>query len=401
VDECRRMGVEVLRPDVNTSESGFTVERLAPLAIVDADGAAPADAANATDATDATGAAEPRWGVRFGLVAIKNVGTRPIEELLEARRKDGPFTSLADIFARTDSKNLTRGAVECLIKAGACDSLGRRSQLLAGLDRALAFGQQQRKAREVGQGSLFDMFGSTDTASANGFTLPDVPDHPKQQLLAWEKELLNLYLSAHPLAHVANILKKRVTTYTAHLSEEWAGQKVTLGGRVTEIRRIMTKKDGRTMLAVQLEDLLGGIEVVVFPRTYDATADLWREDAVLLVTGNVKMRDDEAQLVCESVETFVATDEEVNRRHYLVRIRLQRTKNAIVDTTRVHDIVTALHDFPGDDPYELIVRNGHWETRLPLTAGRQGVRFCPELQRQLEGILGPGSVEAIPVNPAA
>jgi len=394
VEECRRMGVEVLRPDVNTSESGFTVERLAPLAVVDADGAASAEA------PDVTGEAEPRWGVRFGLVAIKNVGTRPIEELLEARRKDGPFTSLADIFARTDSKNLTRGAVECLIKAGACDSLGRRSQLLAGLDRALAFGQQQRKAREVGQFSLFDSFESGDSAAANGFTLPDVPDHPKQQLLAWEKELLNLYLSAHPLAHVANILKKRVTTYTANLSEEWAGQKVTLGGRVTEIRRITTKRDGRTMLAVQLEDLLGGIEVVVFPKTYDATADVWREDAVLLVTGNVKLRDDEPQLVAESVEAFVATEEEVNRRHYLVRIRLQRTKNAIVDTTRVHDIVTALHDFPGDDPYELIVRNGHWETRLPAAAGREGVRFCPELQRQLEGILGPGSVEAIPAHPA-
>jgi DNA polymerase-3 subunit alpha len=174
-----------------------------------------------------------------------------------------------------------------------------------------------------------------------------------------------------------------------------------LGGRVTEIRRIMTKKDGRTMLAVQLEDLLGGLEVVVFPKTYDATADVWREDAVLLVTGNVKMRDDEPQLVCESVEAFVATDEEVNRRQYLVRIRLQRTKNAIVDTTRVHDIVTALYDFPGDDSYELIVRNGHWETRLPAATGRQGVRFCPELQRQLEGILGPGSVEAIPIAPPA
>ncbi len=395
VEECRRMGVEVLPPDINKSESGFTVERLAPLAVVDADGNAQADGAGV--ASDA----EARWGVRFGLVAIKNVGTRPIEELLEARRKDGPFTSLADIFARTDSKNLTRGAVECLIKAGACDSLGRRSQLLAGLDRALAFGQQQRKAREVGQGSLFDLFGGgTDAATDNGFTLPDVPDHPKQQLLAWEKELLNLYLSAHPLAHVANILKKRVTTYTAHLNEEWAGQKVTLGGRVTEIRRITTKR-GDTMLAVQLEDLMGALEVVVFPKTYSATADVWREDAVLLVTGNVKMRDDEPQLVCESVEAFVATDEEVNRRQYLVRIRLQRTKNAIVDTTRVHDIVTALYDFPGDDLYEVIVRNGHWETRLPLATGRQGVRFCPELQRQLEGILGPGSVEAIPAPSSA
>ncbi len=394
VDECRRMGVEVLRPDVNTSQSGFTVEALAPVA-PDATGDAPA-----TDAAPA-GATEPRWGVRFGLVAIKNVGTRPIEELLEARRRDGPFTTLADIFARTDSKNLTRGAVECLIKAGACDSLGRRSQLLAGLDRALAFGQQQRKMREVGQVSLFDAFDGGAGAAANGFTLPDVPDHPKQQLLAWEKELLNLYLSAHPLAHVANLLKKRVTTYTAHLNEEWAGQKVTLGGRVTEVRRITTKSGGKTMLAVQFEDLMGAIEIVVFPKAYEATANFWREDAVLLVTGNIKLRDDEPQLVCDSVEAFTFTDEEVNRREYVVRIRLQRGKNTVVDTARVHDVVTALNDFPGDDRYELYVRNGHWEARLPLTVGRPGVRFCAELQRQLEGILGPGAVEAIPATPVA
>ncbi len=379
IEECRRMGVEVLPPHINRSESGFTVERLAP---------------------DPEAPDTPRWGVRFGLVAIKNVGARPIEELLEARRKDGPFTSLADLFARTDGKNLTRGAVECLIKAGACDGLGggTRSQLLAGLDRAMAFGQQQRKMRESGQVSLFDSFGAGE-AEHIGFTLPTVPDHPKQQLLAWEKELLNLYLSAHPLAHIANILKKRVTTYTVHLNEEWAGQKVTLGGRVTEVRRIMTKH-GDTMLAVQLEDLLGSIEVVVFPRAYEASADHWREDAVLLVTGTVKLRDEEPQLVCESVEAFVASEEEVNRREYLVRITLQRGRNAVVDIARVHDVITILNDFPGDDRFELYVRNGRWQARLTLPAGRPGVRFCPELQSQLETILGAGAVEALPAVPA-
>ncbi len=132
VEECRRMGVEILPPDVNCSESGFAVESQAP----GEDGA-------------------PRWGVRFGLVAIKNVGSRPIEELLEARRVGGPFKSLADLFARCDGKNLTRGAVEYLIKAGALDTLGRRSQLLAGLDRAMQYGQQQRRMREIGQNSLF------------------------------------------------------------------------------------------------------------------------------------------------------------------------------------------------------------------------------------------------------
>ena len=371
VEECRRMGVEVLPPDVNHSESGFTVEALSP----GEDG-------------------EQRWGVRFGLIAIKNVGSRPVEELLEARRVGGSFRSLADLFARCDSKNLTRGAVECLIKAGALDTLGRRSQSLAGLDRAILYGQQQRKMREIGQNSLF---GAVESDQSDDFILPDVPDHPQQQLLAWEKELLGVYLSAHPLAHVAQFIKKRVNAYAVNLSEEWAGQKVTLGGRVNEVRRITTKR-GDQMLAIQFEDLTGGLEIVVFPKTYAATSERWREDAVLLVTGQVKMgRDDEPQLIAEEVEEFILTEEEANRREYLVRIHLQRSVNAAIDKTKAQDVLTALRDFPGDDHYELYVRNGSWEARLATPVGASGVRFCPELMQQLEQALGPGSVEAIPV----
>ncbi len=224
-----------------------------------------------------------------------------------------------------------------------------------------------------------------------------MPDHPQQQLLAWEKELLNLYLSAHPLAHVAQFLKKRVNAYVVSLSEEWAGQKVTLGGRVTEIRRIVTKR-GDQMLAVQFEDLTGAMEIVVFPKTYAATSERWREDAVLIVTGQVKIgRDDDAQLVAEEVEEFVVTEEEANRRAYLVRVHLQRTKNTVIDKTKVQDVVTALRDFPGDDQVELYVRNGAWEAQMILPAATSGIRFCPELMQQIEQALGPGSVEAIPL----
>ena len=371
VDECRRMGVEVLPPDINHSESGFTVEKLEP----GEDG-------------------QPRWGVRFGLVGIRNVGSRPVEELLAARRLKGPFTSLADVFARTDSKNLSRSAVECLIKAGALDSMGSRSRLLAGLDRAMSYGQQKRKMREIGQNSLF---GGVDGDSGDDdFILPVVPEHSQQQLLAWEKELLNLYLSAHPLAHVAQFLKKRVTAYSAHLSEEWAGQKVTLGGRVISTRKIMTKR-GDTMLAVQFEDLLGSMEIIVFTRTYAATADAWKDDAILLVTGLVKMRDDQPQLVADEVEAFAVSEEEASRRAMLVRIHIQRGKNSTVDVTRAQDVLTALNDYPGDDQVELWVRNGAWVVRMPAPSGRLGVRFCPELQQQLERTLGPGAVEAVPL----
>ena len=366
VEECRRMSVEVRPPDINRSESGFTVEAMEP--------------------DPETGG--PQWAVRFGLLAIKNVGSRPIDSLLEARREGGPFRSLADVFARTDSKGVTRGAVECLIKAGAFDSLGRRSQLLAALDRALSYGQQQRKMREIGQNSLF---GGLTNDDHDDFALPDVPDHPQEQILAWEKELLNLYLSAHPLSHIAPALKRRVTTYTANLTDEWAGQKITLGGRITEIRRIVTKR-GDTMLIVQLEDLQGTVPVTVFPKTYAATSESWREDAVVLVTGTVRFRDEDAEIICESVEEFAMMPDEVERKEYLVRISLKRQKNSALDVAHLQDVLTALNDFPGHDRYEFVVRNGKWEARLTMPPGRAGIRYCPELHQQLEGILGPGAV---------
>ncbi len=136
---------------------------------------------------------------------------------------------------------------------------------------------------------------------------------------------------------------------------------------MTEIRRIVTKR-GDQMLAVQFEDrTLGAMEIVVFPKTSAATSERWREDAVLIVTGQVKIgRDDDAQLVAEEVEEFVVTEEEANRRAYLVRVHLQRTKNTVIDKTKVQDVVTALRDFPGDDQVELYVRNGAWEAQMIL-----------------------------------
>ncbi len=373
VAECRRMGVEVLPPDVNHSESAFTVERLASL----------------------DGGTEPRWAVRFGLLAIRNVGSRPAEEILEARKKGGAFRSLADLCARTDSKAVTRSALESLVKAGALDSLGRRSQLLAALDRAVLLGQQLRKMREVGQTSLFSGSDGGD-ASIEQYVLPDVPDHSQQQLLAWEKELLNLYISAHPLTHVSAALKRRVTAYSSLLNEEWAGQTVTLGGRIASVRRIMTKK-GDSMAAVQLEDMQGTIEVMVFPRAFATTAEHWREDAIVLVTGTVKLRDEDAQVVCDSVEELVVSEEELNRPSLTMRIHLSRGGNDTLDIVRAQDVLQLLRKFPGEDRYDLVVRNGKWIANLAPPGEGPGIRVCIELQQQLEELLGPGTVEAQPV----
>ncbi|HLW03896.1 MAG TPA: DNA polymerase III subunit alpha [Ktedonobacterales bacterium] len=355
VAECRRMGVEVLPPNINKSDIGFTVE----------DGK-----------------------IRFGLLAIKNVGSRPIEEILANRQREGRFVSLADLCARVDSRAVTRSALECLIKVGALDELGPRHQLLESLDHAISIGQQQRKMAEIGQGSLFGGMDGHDPVK--DFKLREAVPIQHQQLLAWEKELLSIYLTAHPLERISEKLKAAGATPTSALNEEWAGQKITIGGRLVEARRITTKK-GDLMAAAIVEDMYGQIEVTAFPRTYADTAELWQDDNVLLITGKVDTRNDRLSIIVDSAELFEVSEEEMNRPKYLLRITVSRTGNDTVDTIHVQDAYRAIERYSGGDQYEVIVRNGSWLARLVPEDNHVG--YCAELHQKLEEALGPGSVQ--------
>ncbi len=358
IAECRRMGVEVLPPDVNRSESGFTVEE---------------------------------GKVRFGLLAIKNVGSRPIDEIIAARRQGGPFVSLADVCVRVDSRAVTRSALECLIKVGALDALGPRHQLLDALDHAISLAQKHRRDLETGQGSLFGMLGGHDPIK--DFKLREgVPPRSRQEMLAWEKELLNIYLTEHPLARVSEKLKARGATPTSMLNEEWAGQKITVGGRLIEARRITTKK-GDIMAAAILEDMHGQVEVTIFPRLYEQTADLWQDDNVLLITGKVELRDEQPKIIADGAERFEVSEEDLNRRRYLLRITITRSSRDTMDIIAVQDAYRAIQRYSGGDRYELIVRNGTWMARLEPKDNHVG--YCAELHQELEKHLGPGSVEIV------
>jgi DNA polymerase-3 subunit alpha len=363
VAECKRMDVEVLPPDINRSDSGFTIE----------DGK-----------------------IRFGLLAIKNVGPKPIEEILAARQQDGPFVSLADLCARVDSRAVTRSALDCLIKVGALDTLGPRHQLLESLDHAISIGQQHRKMQEIGQSSLFGMIEGHDPVK--NFKLRDAPQIPRQTLLAWEKELLNIYLSEHPLARVSEKLKEKGATPTSTLSEEWAGQKITIGGRLIEARRITTKR-GDTMAAAIVEDMHGQVEVTIFPRVYEQTAALWQDDNILLITGKVEMRDDQPKIIVDGAELFEVSEEELNRPKYLLRITVTRSGSDTIDKIKVQDAYRAIQRHSGGDQYELLVRNGSWQARLVPKDSNVG--YCAELHQALEEALGPGSVQVLEVTEKA
>jgi DNA polymerase III subunit alpha len=367
IAECKRMGVEVLGPDVNHSDRGFTVEN---------------------------------GGVRFGLLAIRGIGEGPIGEIVRARAHNGSFKSLADFCTRVDPKFVGKGAIETLIKAGAMDSLaeGKRYQLLDAVEKAMQFGKSERMAKERGMVSLFgDM---EEITNAFEFTLnSNAAEISRKQLLAWEKELIGVYISKHPLTYVSDLLKERVTHHTVQITEELDRQKVVVGGTITDARRITTRK-GDTMCVVQLEDMTGSIGVTVFPRIYEETAELWAEDTVVIVSGEVQVRRDEPGILCNNVEQLHAIEEEMNRKQYQIWITLQLSgpdeKSISNDRIRVMDVYNCIRDQPGRDHYEILVANGEWQALL--TPKDNTMHYSDTLHQKLEDALqGLGNVEVMQV----
>ena len=367
IAECKRMGVEVLGPDVNHSGRGFTVEN---------------------------------EGVRFGLLAIKGIGEGPIGEIVRAHNTGGVFQSLADFCTRVDPKFVGKGAIETLIKAGAMDSFaeGKRHQLLDAVERAMQFGKSERTARERGMVSLFGDL--EEITNAFEFTLnQNAEEISRKQLLAWEKELIGVYISKHPFTYVSDLLKGRVTHQSVQITEELDRQKVVVGGTITDARRITTKK-GDTMCVVQLEDMTGSIGITIFPRIYENTAELWAEDTVVIVSGEVQVRRDEAGILCNTVEQLHAIEEEMNRKQYQIWITLQLSgsdeKSISNDRIRVMDIYNCIRDQPGRDHYEILVANGEWQALL--TPKDNTMHYSGALLQKLEEALqGLGNVEVIQV----
>ncbi len=264
VAECRRMSIEVLPPDVHRSHLEFTVE---------------GDA------------------IRFGLLAVKNVGQGAIESIIAARDEGGPFRSLTDFCTRIDLRLANRKVLEALAKVGALSPFGHPSQILLGLDDAIAAAQATQRDRISGQTSLFDL-GAADAAAFER-PLPAATEVPVRERLRWEKELLGLYLSEHPMGEVAEQVGRFVTAYSSDLRDESLdGQRIVVGGIVTGVRTVITKAKA-SMAIVTLEDLQGTIEVVVFPRLYEQTTSTWRDGEILLVAGRVDHKGEEASLLAD------------------------------------------------------------------------------------------------------
>lgn len=267
ITECQHMGIDVLPPDVNESFVEFAV----------------------VPQTDQ---------VRFGMSAIKNVGTGAVEEILRARTIDDGFSSLEDFLSKVNVRVVNRKALESLVKAGAFDRFGERSELLHNLDVMLAYGNRLQKEAMSGQVDLFGALEDDGAAHRPQLTLEKaaVMYTPRDQLL-WERELLGLYLSQHPLSMFQDFLSEQ-TMPINELKPDHDNKAVVIGGAILDIREITTK-NGQKMAFVKVEDQFGNLELILFPGVYQQTAGLWERDRVILVRGKISAKDREGNIGTE------------------------------------------------------------------------------------------------------
>ncbi|MBI3089915.1 MAG: DNA polymerase III subunit alpha [Candidatus Tectomicrobia bacterium] len=274
--ECRDLGLSVLPPDVNASTASFTAEG---------------------------------ERLRFGLSAVKNVGQGAIEAILAARAHEGPFASLYDFLERVDHRQLNKRVVESLVKAGALDSLpGSRAAKLASLESAMEAAQQAQRERLSGQMGLFGVEAQRALRSVE--RQPEVAEWDETRSLAAEKEVLGFYLSGHPVRRFERLLKRSTNATSRTLAEHANGAQVSCGGLVQRVRSLTTKR-GEPMAVVTLEDLVGSLEVVVFPEAYRACAELLVEESPILVRGTADVDGDAAKIIAERVAALTETQQSV------------------------------------------------------------------------------------------
>ncbi len=361
--ECQKLGIPVLQPDINKSEATFTVETMA----------------------------DGRQGIRFGLAMVKHVGEAAIEAILAARAQqpERRFQSFEHFCETVDWSMVNRRAVESLIKCGALDCLGDRKILLAQLDGAIQAAQARQKALKRGQMDLFSVVGAEQLAPLQ-FARPDVepPDIPQRTLLGWERELLGVYLSAHPLDEFLPLVRERGIVQIAELDEESVGQTVELLVLVSSFRKLPTRT-GRIMAVLQVEDRSGTIEVVVFPDLYEAHRDLISDEAVLAIQAKVEERNDELQLVAQAIQDPREILRTISSPTRIVHLRFPVSTNADQDIARMHELRELLAQFPGDDELRIHLPLGNREVVL---ATRLRVDWCEDFVRVLESALGQGAV---------
>ncbi|MDG4827057.1 DNA polymerase III subunit alpha [Asanoa sp. WMMD1127] len=356
--ECRRMGIKVLPPDVNESLARF--------------------GAVGTD-------------IRFGMAAVRNVGVNVVEAIVRARKQHGPYTDFYDFLRKVDAVACNKRTIESLIKAGAFDSLGHsRKGLLAIHADAIDAFMGVKRNEAVGQ---YDLFGAAfgDASETSMIVSPPIPDGEwdKPDKLSFEREMLGLYVSDHPLSGLDRALSAAADTPIAALAEEGAipdGAVVTLAGILTGVQRRITKQ-GRPWASASIEDMTSGVEVLFFPNTYELVGQYIAEDAIVVVKGRVDRRDDQARIMAMdmSIPDISAASADGNQ-PVVMNIATNRVTPPLVE--RLREI---LNTHPGPSEVHVRLVNGSKATVLRLSPLR--VAPTTALMADLKALLGPSAVE--------
>ena len=364
IDDCKRMGIEVVTPDINEGEASFKV------------------------------AGEGR--IHFGLAAIKGVGFKAVEAIVKAREQKGPFTSLDDFFERVSVKEVGQGCAEVLIKAGAFDCLGaRRSQLLAVLPRAVQAGQSKQEDRKRGQRGLFDDVDRNGSAngSAASYSLPDLPELPDAELLAEEKKALGFYMSSHPLARHEGLLRAFRTHEVADLTNVPEKSEVTLGGIIVSVavKNVTKSRSGLTRMAkLTFEDLSGSTPAMLWPEEFAKNEAKVKDDAVVFIKGTVDRRRDPAELIVSRVIPVDSAAAELSRG---VVVTLRKGVHEPEQIERLHRLVRMR---PGNlDLYFELTGLSRVKRAIYKAGSAMKLRHDEGLLAALESAVGPGNVRLL------
>jgi DNA polymerase-3 subunit alpha len=351
VNACHEMGIEVLPPDVNSSACDFAV-------------------------------VEGR--IRFGLNAVKNVGDPAARAIIRAREEGGPFQSIWDFTERVDPACANKRTMESLVKCGAFDSTGAsRKGMLEALEDALRMGQTYQADRLAGQGSIFDLGAAGGDASPERHHPPIPPDdYAKNELLRLEKEVLGLYVSEHPLSGVRDQLRRKTDCALAELDRRRDGEVVTVGGIVSAIKQLTTKK-GEPMVFVRLDDVVGSSECVVFNSVYAAARELLEPDRILVVKARVDHKEGETKLIAIEVNAFEATPE---RSEVRLRIDAVRARTGVI-----RELAALVREYRGDAPVVVSIETSAGAKTLAF-GSEYRVQPVPDFFAEVRALLGEAAV---------
>ena len=379
VEECRQMGLEVMPPDINESFSTFTV---------------------VYDSLEVKADKESKR-IRFGLLAIKNLGENIVKEIIKERKANGHFLDLSDFLSRVKTKDLNKKSLEALIKSGALDKFGERNLLLYNIDNLLGFIKNINAEAESKQGSLLWMLAEESVLPK--IKLEATEPAADKQKLTWEKELLGLYISAHPVQEIINEIRGKVIPIS-ELDENLQSD-IIVAGVVSSVKKIITKNND-SMAFAKVEDLSASIEVLVFPRVLQADPEIWINDNIILMSCRMSDKEGEKKLICnkampakkETIAEALKKLEEIKsnnryRNNYQAKPAPSRQLSgainilmpAFLEQKKIEAIKSTLKKYPGDFRVTLIINNGGGLKKIATSVLAEPNL---ELKSEIEAILG-------------